>query len=54
MAGMLGARTKPRYEVFAVHYATVPDFAAPGLVAGPRHRVRWRFEAVVPGVVRVR
>ena len=34
MAGILAGQTKPQYEVFAVRYATIPDFAVSGLVAG--------------------
>jgi glyoxylase-like metal-dependent hydrolase (beta-lactamase superfamily II) len=34
MAGILAAQPKPQYEVFAVRYATIPDFAVSGLVAG--------------------
>ena len=25
---------KPQYEILAIHYATIPDFAVSGLVAG--------------------
>jgi len=28
------AQTKPQYEVYAIRYATIPDFAVNGLVAG--------------------
>jgi hypothetical protein len=28
------AQPKPQYEVFAVKYATIPDFRVAGLVAG--------------------
>ncbi len=34
MAGIMAAQTKPQYEVFAVRYATIPDFAVSGLVEG--------------------
>ena len=34
LAAGLSAQTKPDYEVFAVKYATIPDFAVSGLVAG--------------------
>ena len=34
MAGTLAAQTKPEYEVYAVRYATIPEFAVSGLVAG--------------------
>src|SRR5579883_3388825 len=34
LAAPLGAQPKPQYEVFAVRYATIPDFAVSQLVAG--------------------
>jgi glyoxylase-like metal-dependent hydrolase (beta-lactamase superfamily II) len=34
MAGTLAAQPKPEYEVYAVRYATIPEFAVSGLVAG--------------------
>jgi glyoxylase-like metal-dependent hydrolase (beta-lactamase superfamily II) len=34
LAASAGAQTKPQYEVFAVRYATIPDFAVNQLVAG--------------------
>src|SRR5947199_5323570 len=34
LAVSLSAQTKPQYEIFAVQYATIPDFAVSGLVAG--------------------
>jgi len=33
-AAVLAAQTKPQYEVYAVKYASIPDFAVNGLVAG--------------------
>lgn len=30
----LPSQTKPQYEVYAIRYATIPDFAVSGLVAG--------------------
>jgi len=30
----LGAQTKPAYEIYAIRYATLKDFAVSGLVAG--------------------
>jgi len=33
MAQLIG-QTKPEYEVYAIRYATIPDFAVSGLVAG--------------------
>jgi glyoxylase-like metal-dependent hydrolase (beta-lactamase superfamily II) len=30
----LAAQTKPQYEVYAIRYATIPDFSVAGLVAG--------------------
>ena len=33
MAGALTAQPKPQYEVYAIRYATIPDFAVSGLVA---------------------
>ena len=30
----LPAQPKPEYEVYAIRYATIPDFAVSGLVAG--------------------
>ena len=32
--GTFVAQTKPQYEVYAIRYATIPDFAVSGLVAG--------------------
>src|SRR5437016_4970330 len=34
LAAALCAQTKPQYEVYAIRYATIPDFAVSGLVAG--------------------
>jgi len=34
LAGLAAAQNKPQYEVYAVRYATIPDFAVSGLVAG--------------------
>ncbi|HXK05050.1 MAG TPA: N-acyl homoserine lactonase family protein [Verrucomicrobiae bacterium] len=34
LAWAAAAQTKPQYEVYAVRYATIPDFAVSGLVAG--------------------
>ena len=34
LAAGLGAQTKPEYEVYAIRYATIPQFAVSGLVAG--------------------
>ena len=34
IAGVLMAQPKPSYEVYAIRYATIPDFAVSGLVAG--------------------
>jgi glyoxylase-like metal-dependent hydrolase (beta-lactamase superfamily II) len=34
LAGALMAQPKPQYEVYAIRYATIPDFAVSGLVAG--------------------
>src|SRR5215471_9374227 len=34
VASTIAAQTKPAYEVYAVRYATIPDFAVSGLVAG--------------------
>ena len=34
IAGALMAQPKPRYEVYAIRYATIPGFAVSGLVAG--------------------
>ncbi|HXB67985.1 MAG TPA: N-acyl homoserine lactonase family protein [Candidatus Acidoferrales bacterium] len=34
IAGALMAQPKPQYEVYAIRYATIPDFAVSGLVAG--------------------
>jgi len=31
---MASAQTKPQYEIYAVRYATIPDFKVSGLVAG--------------------
>jgi glyoxylase-like metal-dependent hydrolase (beta-lactamase superfamily II) len=31
---LVPAQTKPQYEVYAIRYATIPDFAVSGLVAG--------------------
>src|SRR3989442_10882412 len=33
-AASLAAQEKPRYEIYAVRYATIPGFAVSGLVAG--------------------
>jgi len=33
-AAVLSAQPKPQYEVYAVRYASIPDFAVNGLVAG--------------------
>jgi len=34
LASSLTGQTKPQYEVYAIRYATIPDFAVSGLVAG--------------------
>src|SRR5947209_707964 len=34
LAAVAVAQPKPQYDVFAVRYATIPDFAVNGLVAG--------------------
>jgi len=34
LAASLLAQTKPQYEIYAVRYATIPDFSVAGLVAG--------------------
>src|SRR5947209_7589078 len=34
VAAALAAQTKPAYEVYAIRYATIPDFAVSSLVAG--------------------
>src|SRR5215471_14159011 len=34
LATPAGAQTKPQYEVYAIRYATIPDFAVSSLVAG--------------------
>jgi glyoxylase-like metal-dependent hydrolase (beta-lactamase superfamily II) len=34
VASALMAQPKPQYEVYAIRYATIPDFAVSGLVAG--------------------
>jgi glyoxylase-like metal-dependent hydrolase (beta-lactamase superfamily II) len=34
LAAALSAQTRPQYEVYAIRYATIPDFAVSGLVAG--------------------
>jgi len=34
VASTIAAQTKPAYEVYAIRYATIPDFAVSGLVAG--------------------
>jgi len=34
LAAALPGQPKPRYEVYAIRYATIPDFAVSGLVAG--------------------
>ena len=34
LAAFAFAQPKPQYEVYAVRYATIPDFAVSGLVAG--------------------
>ncbi len=34
VAGALAAQAKPEYEIYAVRYATIPEFAVSGLVAG--------------------
>ena len=33
-ADLVCAQPKPQYEIFAVKYATIPDFRVAGLVAG--------------------
>jgi glyoxylase-like metal-dependent hydrolase (beta-lactamase superfamily II) len=34
LAAGLAAQTKPAYEIYAIRYAVIPDFAVSGLVAG--------------------
>jgi hypothetical protein len=41
LAAHLYAQPKPRYEVYAIRYATIPEFAVNQLVAAPARRANW-------------